>query len=54
MAQEQQMLRRIEWQECFAFTRLFSGFRLALHSTKIALALVGLLDTLALGRSMDA
>ncbi len=54
MAQEQMVLRRIDWQGTFAFTRLFSGFRLARHSTKILLALAGLFLTFLLGWTMDA
>ncbi len=54
MAQEQMVLRRIDWQSTFAFTRLFSGFRSALHSTKILLALAGLALTFLLGGVLDS
>lgn len=53
MAQDQLVLRRIDWQEVFAFTRLFNGFRSALHSTKIVLALAGLFLTFAVGCTLD-
>lgn len=53
MAQEQIVLRRIDWQSTLGFTRLFSGFRSALHSTRILLALAGLLLTFLLGGILD-
>jgi hypothetical protein len=53
MAQEQVVLHRIDWQSTFAFTRLFGGFRSALHSTKILLALAGLFLTFVLGGVLD-
>ena len=53
MPQEQMVLHRIDWQSTFAFTRLFGGFRSALHSTKIVLALAGLLLTFLLGGVLD-
>lgn len=53
MAQEQLVLRRIDWNETFAFTRLFGGFRSALHSTKIILALAGIFLTFAVGCLLD-
>lgn len=53
MPQEQMVLRRIDWQSTFAFTRLFGGFRSALHSTKIVLALAALFLTFLLGGVLD-
>lgn len=53
MAQEQLVLRRIDWHEAFAFTRLFNSFRSALHSTRIIIALAGLVLTFALGCTLD-
>jgi len=53
MAQEQVVLHRIDWHSTFAFTRLFGGFRSALHSTKIVLALAGLFLTFLLGGTLD-
>ncbi len=54
MAQEQLVLRRIDWNETFAFTRLFGGFRSAQHSTKIVLALAGLFLTFFAGCLLDS
>ena len=32
-------LRRINWTECFPFTRLFRSFKLAIHPSQLILAL---------------
>jgi hypothetical protein len=53
MAQEQMVLRRIDWQGAFPWTRLFGAFRSALHSTRIVLALAGLALTFLLGGVLD-
>jgi hypothetical protein len=57
MAEEQTgktELTRINWGECFGFTNLFRTFRLALHPSKLVLAVVGLVLTLVLGLVLDA
>ncbi len=54
MPDETQELRRIHWNECFGFMQIFRAFRLAIHPSKIVLALAGLLLTLAVGGILDA
>ncbi|MBN2563843.1 MAG: hypothetical protein JXQ75_23255 [Phycisphaerae bacterium] len=54
MTDEPQELRRISWAECFGFTQLFRAFRLAIHPTKLLLALFGILATYGTGRVLDA
>ncbi|MCJ7543117.1 MAG: hypothetical protein MUP47_00890, partial [Phycisphaerae bacterium] len=39
MADEQQELRRINWNEVFAFTHIFKSFRMAIQPSKMLLAL---------------
>jgi len=53
MPDDQQELRRINWGEVFPFTQLFRSFRLAVHPSKLLLALVALLLTYSVGRVMD-
>ena len=38
MADEQNELRQINWNEVFAFTHIFKGFRMAIHPSKLLLA----------------
>jgi hypothetical protein len=54
MADEPQELRRINWSECFGFIQIFRAFRLAVHPSKIILALIGIVLTGAVGVVMDA
>lgn len=42
MADEQQELRRINWHEVFAFTHIFKSFRMAIHPSKMLLALAAI------------
>jgi len=53
MSEGEQTLRRIDWSECFAFTRLFRAFRIAVQPTKLGLALCGLIATFIVGRGLD-
>ncbi len=53
MPDDQQELRRINWSECFPFTNIFRTFRLAIHPSKLLLALVGLFLTYGVGRLLD-
>lgn len=46
-------IRRIEWQEVFSFPRLFRGFELAKHPSKIALAVLAIVMIFAAGWVLD-
>ena len=54
MADEAQTIRSINWREVFPFTHLFRAFRIAVHPSKLLLALAALLLIYAGGRSLDA
>jgi hypothetical protein len=54
MADESHVVRGINWRETFPFTQLFRAFRVAIHPTKLILALVALLALYAGGRLLDA
>ena len=43
MADESHVVRGINWRETFPFTQIFRAFRVAIHPTKLILALVALL-----------
>jgi hypothetical protein len=43
MADQPGELRRINWDECFPFTRIFKSFRMAVQPGKLGLALAGVL-----------
>ncbi|MBI4581027.1 MAG: hypothetical protein HY718_15090, partial [Planctomycetes bacterium] len=43
MADQPGELRRINWDECFPFTRLFKTFRMAIQPAKLGLALAGVI-----------
>ena len=53
MPNEQQELTRINWAECFGFTRVFRSFWLAAHPAKLVLALAAVLAMYGVGRVMD-
>src|SRR5437773_232170 len=53
MADESATLRGINWREAFPFTNLFRAFRVAIHPSKIVLALVALLLLYIGGRVLD-
>src|SRR5436305_493844 len=48
-----QVLRGINWREAFPFTHLFRTFRIAIHPSKLILALVALLLLYVGGRVLD-
>jgi len=54
MADEAQTIRSIHWREVFPFTHLFRAFRIAVHPSKLLLALAALLLIYAGGRLLDA
>src|SRR5688500_8896048 len=54
MADEAQTIRAINWREVFPFTNLFRAFRIAVHPSKLVLALAALLVLYLGGRIMDA
>jgi hypothetical protein len=54
MADEPLTIRGINWREAFPFTHLFRAFRIAIHPSKIVLALVMLLLLYSGGRVLDA
>jgi hypothetical protein len=53
MADEAQTIRSINWREVFPFTHLFRAFRIAVHPSKLLLALAALLLIYSGGRLMD-
>lgn len=53
MADELQAMRRINWRETFPFTHLFRAFRIAIHPSKLILALAALLAIYFGGRVLD-
>jgi hypothetical protein len=53
MADESFVLRGISWREVFPFTHLFRAFRIAIHPSKLVLALVCLLLIYGGGRFLD-
>src|SRR4051812_22805500 len=48
------ILRGIDWREVFPFTHLFRAFRIAVHPSKLILALVALLAIYFGGNALDA
>ena len=53
MADEQDELRRINWQEVFSFSHIFKSFRLAIHPSKIVLAVAGIVLIYLAGSVLD-
>src|SRR3954468_15899918 len=53
MADEPQTIRAIHWRELFPFLNLFRAFRIAVHPSKLALALLALVLIYAGGRVLD-
>jgi hypothetical protein len=53
MADEQQELRRVKWTEVFTFTHIFKSFRMAIHPSKLLLALAAIVILFASGWVMD-
>ncbi|MBC8105751.1 MAG: hypothetical protein H7Z14_04105, partial [Anaerolineae bacterium] len=53
MADEPQVLRGIDWRSTFPFTLIFRSFRIAIHPSKLFLALAALFLIYAGGRVLD-
>src|SRR5207248_5788983 len=53
MADESHVIRGINWRETFPFTQIFRAFRVAIHPTKLMLALAALLALYIGGRALD-
>jgi len=53
MTDEQDGLRHVNWNELFGFTQIFKGFRLAIHPSKLMLALAAIVLLFVLGNVMD-
>ena len=54
MADEPLTIRGIQWREALPVTNLFRSFRVAIHPSKVLLALVALLGVYIAGRALDA
>ena len=54
MADEPHVIRGINWKETFPFTLIFRSFRVAVHPSKLVLALLALLSIYCGGRILDA
>lgn len=53
MSEDTQPLRGIAWREVFPFTHIFRSFRVAIHPSKLVLALLALLCVYVGGRFLD-
>jgi hypothetical protein len=53
MADEPQLIRGFDWRNTFPFTLIFKSFRVAIHPSKLVLALMALLLLYFGGRIMD-
>ena len=40
MTDDRSEIRHINWNELFSFTHIFKGFKLAIHPSKLALAVM--------------
>ncbi len=54
MADEPHVIRGINWRETFPWTHIFRGFRVAIHPSKLVLALIAITIVYAGGRILDA
>jgi len=54
MADESHVVRGVNWRESFPFTQIFRAFRVAIHPTKLILALVALMAIYAGGWLLDS
>src|SRR3954467_789983 len=50
---EPQVIRGIDWKSTFPFTQIFRSFRVAIHPSKLVLALLALLLIYMGGRTLD-
>ena len=53
MADEPQVIRGIDWRSTFPFTLIFRSFRVAIHPSKLFLALLALVLIYGGGRLLD-
>ena len=53
MTDEQHELRRINWTEMFGFTHIFKSFKMAIHPSKLGLALAAVVIIFCCGWVMD-
>ncbi len=53
MADEQSVVRNVSWNEVFSFSHILKSFKMAIHPSKIILALLAIILTCALGVLMD-
>ena len=53
MADDQNELRSVNWPEVLSFTHIFKSFRMAIHPSKMLLALTAILLIYFAGRAMD-
>ena len=53
MADEPQVIRGIDWKATFPFVSLFRGFRVAIHPSKLILALAALILIFFGGKLLD-
>ena len=53
MTDEQHELRRINWTEVFSFTHIFKSFKMAIHPSKLGLALAAVVIIFCAGWVMD-
>lgn len=53
MAEETRVVNAVNWREVFTFTHVFRAFRIAVHPSKLILALAALLAIYVAGRTMD-
>src|SRR5215208_3033162 len=53
MAEEPHVIRGINWRETFPFINIFRAFRIAIHPSKLVLALMALLVLYFGGRVLD-
>jgi len=53
MADEQQVIRGINWRETLPFTHIFRAFRVAVHPSKLMLGLIALLSLYIGGHVLD-
>ena len=54
MSDQSQVIRGINWREAFPFTHIFRAFRIAIHPSKLVLALLALLLMYLGGRVLDS
>ena len=53
MAEEQQTVRNVNWNEVFGFTQIFKSFKMAVHPSKLVLCLAALIVVFATGLVLD-